>query len=94
MEVVAHPQLKDFFREGLQVLNEQEILTTSGISLRPDRIVISEKQATILDYKTGKPSPSHKEQIMQYADVLKEMDYEIKHAIIVYIDQKIEPVFV
>ncbi|RIV43905.1 UvrD-helicase domain-containing protein [Flagellimonas pelagia] len=94
LEVVTHPQLKDFFKEGLQILNEQEILTTSGISLRPDRIVISGKEAIILDYKTGKPSPSHKEQIMQYADVLKEMDYEIKHAIIVYIDQKIEPVFV
>ncbi len=94
LEVVHHPQLKDFFKENQQVLNEQEILTSTGISLRPDRIMISEKQATILDYKTGKPSPSHKEQIMQYADVLKEMDYEIKHVIIVYIDQKIEPVFV
>lgn len=94
LEVVNHPQLKDFFREDLQILNEQEILTTSGISLRPDRIVISGNQVTILDYKTGKPSPSHKEQIMQYADVLKEMDYEIEQAIIVYIDQKIKPVFV
>lgn len=94
MGVVGHPDLKTYFSEGQQILNEQEILTANGSSLRPDRIVISGNKATIIDYKTGKPSPSHKEQIMHYADVLKEMDFEIKHSIIVYIDQKIEPIFV
>ncbi|MEZ4809732.1 MAG: UvrD-helicase domain-containing protein [Allomuricauda sp.] len=92
--VITHPDLKSCFSEGLHILNEQEILTVDGHALRPDRIVISGNQATIIDYKTGKPSPSHKEQIAHYADVLKEMDFEIKHAIIVYIDQKINPVFV
>ena len=92
--VVSHPDLKPYFSEGANIMNEQEILTTDGHSLRPDRIVLSGNRVTIVDYKTGKPSPSHKEQITQYADALKEMNLEIEHTIIVYIDQKINPVFV
>lgn len=94
MAVVNHPKLKDLFVDNLLILNEQEILTTDGHSLRPDRIIIDGNQATIIDYKTGKPSPKHKEQIADYADILKAMDYTIKQSIIVYIDQQIEPIFV
>lgn len=94
MAVVNHPKLKDLFLDDLHVFNEREILTTDGLSLRPDRIVISENEATIIDYKTGKPSPKHKEQIANYADILRDMDFTIKQSIIVYIDQEIDPIFV
>ncbi|MCR9228221.1 MAG: UvrD-helicase domain-containing protein [Flavobacteriaceae bacterium] len=94
MSVVNHPKLKDLFLDGLDILNETEILTTDGLLLRPDRIVISGDKATIIDYKTGKPSPSHKEQIANYADILRDMDFKIKQSIIVYIDQEIDPIFV
>lgn len=91
--VVEHPKLSSYFSSNGEVLNEQEILMPNGLTLRPDRISIHGDQAILIDYKTGKPSPAHKEQIMQYADVLKDMGYQIKHAIIVYIDQQIELVF-
>jgi len=94
MAVVNHPKLKGLFADNLQILNEREILTTDGRSLRPDRIVISGNEATIIDYKTGKPSPKHKEQIANYADILREMDFKIKQSVIVYIDQEIDPIFV
>ncbi len=94
MEVVTHPKLKTYFSDEYIIYNEQEILTKNGASVRPDRIVISENEAIIIDYKTGSPSPSHKTQIKHYADVLIEMNFKIKHTIIVYIDQKINPVFV
>lgn len=94
MDVVTHPDLKPYFSKDYKVINEREILTSDGVSLRPDRIAIKGKEAIIIDYKTGKPSPSHKEQITQYADVLKAMDFTIKNVIIVYIDHIIKPVFV
>ncbi|MCK0161309.1 UvrD-helicase domain-containing protein [Allomuricauda sp. F6463D] len=94
MAVVNHPKLKNLFVKNQQILNEQEILTTDGHSLRPDRIIIDGNQATIVDYKTGKPSPKHKVQIADYADILTAMDYNIKQCIIVYIDQQIEPIFI
>ncbi|WP_139150348.1 UvrD-helicase domain-containing protein [Flagellimonas zhangzhouensis] len=94
LEVVNHPDLSTYFSDQFQILNEQEILLKDGQSLRPDRIAISGNEAVIIDYKTGKSSPLHKEQISHYADVLKDMGYAIKESIIVYIDQNIKTVFV
>lgn len=91
--VVNHPHLQEYFSDKYQILNEQEILMANGMSLRPDRIVIDNNEVTVIDYKTGKPSPSYKQQITEYADALKEMGFSIKHTIIVYIDQEINPVF-
>ncbi|WP_222982317.1 UvrD-helicase domain-containing protein [Flagellimonas meishanensis] len=94
LDVVTHPHLKAYYSAGVQILNEREILTRTGVSLRPDRITISRNRATIIDYKTGSPIPKHKAQLIHYKEVIEEMDFEIENAIIVYIDEKINPVFV
>ncbi|RDY59698.1 UvrD-helicase domain-containing protein [Flagellimonas nanhaiensis] len=94
LDVVNHPDLIKYFGEDLEIMNEQEILTANGLALRPDRIMISGNEASVIDYKTGSPSPSHKAQILHYAEILKQMNFKIKDSIIVYIDQKINPVFV
>ncbi|THV61383.1 ATP-dependent helicase [Flagellimonas alvinocaridis] len=94
MQVVGHPNLKAYFSAPYEIWNEQEILTVNGLSLRPDRIAILGDQATVIDYKTGKPSPSHKEQIVQYGDALSAMGYKVDHNIIVYIDHEINPIFI
>jgi len=93
LSVVNHPKLRIYYSNKYKILNEQEILTGNGASLRPDRIAILDDDAIIMDYKTGKPFLSHKEQIMHYANVLQEMGYKIKQAIIIYIDQEINPIF-
>ncbi|MEX0361499.1 MAG: PD-(D/E)XK nuclease family protein, partial [Allomuricauda sp.] len=93
MGVVEHPQLRGYFSLEYQILNEQEILLGNGKTLRPDRIAIKDGKATVIDYKTGKPAPSHNEQIMEYADALKAMDFTLGHLIIVYIDHEIKPLF-
>ncbi|MBS9463370.1 UvrD-helicase domain-containing protein [Flagellimonas sp. 389] len=93
LAVVNHPELKSYFSNNYEILNEQEILTVSGNSFRPDRLAVKGNTVVIMDYKTGKPSISHEQQILEYAQVLKDMNFEIKHAIIVYIDQKINPIF-
>ena len=94
LDVVNHPVLKRYYSHGVQVMNEQEILTRDGNSFVPDRISISENRATIIDYKTGIPMPKHRQQLIRYRDLIKDMGFETDHAIIVYIDQEINPVFV
>ncbi len=91
--VVEHPNLKQYYSPSFEALNEQEILTTDGKSIRPDRLVILDNEITIIDYKTGKPSPTHKEQILTYSLALQGMDFIIKDAIIVYIEPEIKPLF-
>jgi len=93
-QIIKHPKLQGFFTEKYTVLNERDILTDTGKLLRPDRIVTSNKEATIIDYKTGKKNPKHKEQIYSYADALEQMGYNVKNKIIVYINEQINPEFI
>lgn len=93
-QVVEHPKLKPYFNGEATVLNEREILTPSGRVFRPDRILLRGGKATLIDYKTGVPRPSHRQQIADYARALEGMGLEVDDSILVYIDKKVEPVFI
>ncbi len=92
--ITEHPKLSQYFAKGNMVKNEQDILTKDGKVLRPDRIVIREGKAAILDYKTGKQNPSYHEQLYSYSDALEEMGLVIQDRIIVYINEDITLDFV
>ncbi len=76
------------------IKNERDIITKNGSTLRPDRVVIKENKATIIDYKTGKRDIRYKDQIDSYADALEEMGYAIENKIIIYINEEITPEFI
>lgn len=42
---------------------------------RPDRVVMSEDETIVIDYKTGKQSVEHEEQVREYMHLLKQMGY-------------------
>ena len=92
--IVDHPVLSVHFQKGNLIKNEQDILTKNGKVLRPDRLVIKDNRATIIDYKTGKRNPAYQEQIYSYADALEAMGFEIENKIIVYINEDITPDFI
>jgi len=93
-QIIEHPLLTKYYSGGLIVKNEVDILTKKGQLLRPDRIVIKGKNATLIDYKTGKRNPKYHEQLYAYADTLSSMGYEVENKIIVYIDESITPEFI
>ena len=89
-ELVNHNELGHFFNsKGIQY-NERTLLSPEGISLRPDCFVLlPNKQAAILDYKTGKPRSSHKDQLNEYASLLEKLGYTVRGKTIVYISKTI-----
>ncbi|CAM4111694.1 UvrD-helicase domain-containing protein [Zobellia nedashkovskayae] len=92
--VVKHPELNVYYSKGSIIKNEKDIITAAGKMLRPDRIVIREKRATLIDYKTGKSNPKYKEQLYSYADALEDMGYVVENKVIVYINEKVAPEFI
>ncbi len=92
--IAAHPDLAPYFRAGLNIKNEQPLITENGVILRPDRMVFDEMEVTIIDYKTGKEYSSHIEQIDTYGQTMKSMGYKVKDKILVYINDEIKPVFI
>ncbi len=81
-KILKIPEVKKwFFGEG-EFLKEQPIISKQGIFL-PDRIILSGDSATVIDFKTGAKSESHKLQVEAYMELLKEMgNKDVKGAIL------------
>ena len=56
----------------------------SGKTYIPDRILFKDNKVVIIDYKTGKKEDVHKEQIIKYSTVLKDMGYDNISLFLIY----------
>ncbi|MFI3262391.1 MAG: UvrD-helicase domain-containing protein [Rikenellaceae bacterium] len=79
-----------FFDTDWSVKNEQNILRPNFdekvVSLRPDRVIISENKAKILDYKFGRTkNDKNLSQMRNYVHLLKYMGYEEVEGYIWYV---------
>jgi len=72
LKSISNSQVHHWFDGTYTVLNERSLLTEDHI-LRPDRIMISDDEAIVVDYKTGeKKSDKYNWQVKRYAQTLKE----------------------
>ena len=72
------PHVNDWFSNDLQIINEASILSPEGDIYRPDRIVIQDKNATVVDYKFGETeSKVHTQQVQQYMSLIRQMGYQV-----------------
>ncbi|MCB0738541.1 MAG: UvrD-helicase domain-containing protein [Bacteroidetes bacterium] len=69
-EILESQAGKLVFNTTAQVFTEKEMLANGQIII-PDRIHISEKEVTVIDFKTGKPETAHHTQVQQYGIALK-----------------------
>lgn len=92
--ITTHPALTTYFDGSTTNLNEKDIITENGNRLRPDRLNFSGNNVSIIDYKTGKFDPAHKQQLYKYADALLDMGYSIDKKILIYTNKKISLEFV
>lgn len=73
------PETAEWFADDAQVLNETTILTLSGDMYRPDRVVLNDKNAVVVDYKFGEYEKyTYERQVKDYMNLLKEMEYNAK----------------
>ena len=89
-ELVHHTELENFFNPNYTQYNERTLLCPKGSPLRPDCFVLlPNKAVALLDYKTGKPRPEHKGQLLEYASFFEKLGHQITQKTIVYVDQKV-----
>ncbi|MBL7916397.1 MAG: UvrD-helicase domain-containing protein [Bacteroidia bacterium] len=74
----------NWFDESYEIVNEAELLLEDGSILRPDRLMIKDKQVIIIDYKTGNEERHHTDQVKQYAAVLSKMGYNDIKIFLIY----------
>ena len=80
-------EINYFFTDEWEVKTEREILLPSGKTYIPDRILFKEDKLVVIDYKTGQVDDSHKEQIVKYSNVLKQMGYDNVNMYLIYTNQ-------
>jgi len=64
--IITRPEIAFLFEEGIQLKQEQEIITDKGEILRPDRVVEKDNLIYIIDFKTGEESEKDKKQLHRY----------------------------
>jgi ATP-dependent helicase/nuclease subunit A len=79
--------VSDWFRPGVKVMKEAEILMPSGNTRRPDRIVIVDDKAIIIDFKFGEEKEHYFRQIEEYRDLMSNMGYKNIEAFIWYVEK-------
>lgn len=90
--LLSNPLISCYYETGVQVKNEIEILTEDGFIIRPDRVVIRNNEAIVIDYKTGKiKTTKYQEQMNSYEIALLKLGYTSVKKILLYIkEQEIE----
>ncbi|MHA4893910.1 UvrD-helicase domain-containing protein [Pedobacter sp. PWIIR3] len=76
LEVLNNSDLQQIFSRGKDNITEKSIIDVNGKMYRPDRVVITNEEVIILDYKfTIEQSEKHIEQVTTYKGLLLAMGY-------------------
>lgn len=84
---LTHSKAAEWFKPGLKVLKENEILLPSGVTRRPDRIIIEDGKAIVIDFKFGEEKAHYLKQVGEYRDLMSMMGYRDIEAYIWYVEK-------
>ncbi len=69
-----HPQLQAWFGGDYQHWNERSVILPNGRALRPDKILVSDDETIVLDFKfTQQEDDAHRKQVADYQLVLRQL---------------------
>jgi len=90
---INSPDLAPWFAPHLDVRAEAALITAGGHSLRPDRLVFDGDRVRVLEFKTGKPSSTHEDQVRDYLDILRQLGHtDVEGAVWYLNDGQLRPV--
>jgi ATP-dependent helicase/nuclease subunit A len=78
-ELLSLPEVASWFSSDWSVRTEVPILLPGGAENRIDRLIIKEKNAVVVDFKTGVRKKSDHDQVLDYINILRLMNFtEVK----------------
>jgi ATP-dependent helicase/nuclease subunit A len=78
-------QVPDWFSEKWTVKTEAPILLPEGKEARIDRLLIRDRKAIVIDFKTGAVNKKDEEQVREYMKVMKEMNFTEVEGYLLYL---------
>lgn len=82
--IIYHPELNSYFQPDITVFNERSLIRHDSKTRIPDRVIVKNDRAVILDYKTGKEKDSYRQQVNEYAQWLSEAGFVVEKKLIYY----------
>lgn len=74
--LLKDPQVKKWFDPEWEVHTEADILLQDGNVQRPDRVIVKNNKAIVIDYKFGEEElASHQKQVNNYVKYIRQMNY-------------------
>lgn len=91
--IVHHTELESFFSNQHKILNEKNIIQKEGSIVKPDRMVLANKnEIYLLDYKTGSHQSKYTLQLENYQHAIEKMGFKVTKKALVYIGETLEVV--
>lgn len=74
-ELLANPLISSWFSEPWNVRTEVPLILPGGGDNRIDRLLTQGKKAVIIDFKTGEPAKADQHQVLEYINILHQMQF-------------------
>ncbi|MDP4679252.1 MAG: hypothetical protein NWS46_02675, partial [Cyclobacteriaceae bacterium] len=78
--------VNNWFSDDWEVKNEMSIITGNGDVKIPDRVMIKDGKAIVVDFKTGDENERNNRQVNEYKNILGSMGYEQVEGYLLYIN--------
>lgn len=85
-DLLSDPIVKEWFEAGSVIIRERDILMASGNTKRPDRVIMKDDKAIIVDFKFGLEKPGYLNQVRNYRKLMNDMGYKKVEAYIWYVE--------
>jgi len=83
-KIISDDKVKFWFDGTYKVLNEDALLTEKGNIRIPDRVLFSEKEIIVIDFKFGEHHEKYLIQILEYKELLEDIYKKNVHAYLFY----------
>lgn len=87
-ELLANPVINDWFSKSWTVKTEVPIILPGGDENRIDRLMIKDKKAIVVDFKTGAHSRDDLAQVKAYINILRQMNFIEVEGYILYLKER------
>lgn len=86
--LLSDARISGWFGRDWEVRTEVPVLLSDGSEYRMDRLITKEKKAVVIDYKTGAPKKSDEKQVLQYMEVLRQMNFLDVEGYLLYLAER------
>ena len=73
--IIENEKVSAWFSDKWDIKNEKAILNSEGERRIPDRVLFSETQTLVIDFKFGQKHKEHIDQVQEYINLLQQMEY-------------------